>query len=66
MITIINEKHSQANDFADALGGYKGTLPADSTFGSEPYEIVYASGQRIFLTYITVISIKKMYIFISY
>lgn len=44
MITIINEKHSQANDFADALGGYKGTLPADSTFGSEPYEIVYASG----------------------
>lgn len=44
MITIINEKSSQASDFAKALGGMSGTLPSNSTLANEPYQIVYAAG----------------------
>ena len=44
IITIINEKHTQADDFANALGGYTGQLPQDSTFPGESYQIVYAAG----------------------
>lgn len=44
MITIINEKKDQADDFADALGGRTGTLPADSTLPNEQYQIFEAAG----------------------
>lgn len=44
MITIINEKHSQAEDFAKALGGYTGTLPDDSTLAGQEYNIQFAAG----------------------
>lgn len=47
MITIINEKSSQAAKFAKALGGKTGTLPSDSTLGAVPYEIHEASGHLL-------------------
>lgn len=47
MITIINEKSSQADHFAAALGGKSGTLPADSTLANQPYEIHEAAGHLL-------------------
>lgn len=44
MITIINEKSSQADDFAKALGGRSGVLPDDSTLAGESYAIQEAAG----------------------
>lgn len=44
IITIINEKSSQADNFAAALGGYKGQMPASSNLAGEDYQIVYAAG----------------------
>lgn len=44
MITIINEKRSQAEDYAKYLGGMTGTMPNESMFPGEPYKIVFAAG----------------------
>lgn len=44
MITIINEKKSQAQDYAKALGGPSGTMPQECMFPGEEYQIVYAAG----------------------
>lgn len=46
MITIINEKHDQALNFAAALGGLTGTLPANSNLSGE-YTIDEAAGHII-------------------
>lgn len=43
MITIINEKHEQAENFAKSLGGRTGTLPTNSNL-SGPYVIDEAAG----------------------
>ena len=44
MITIINEKSSQANDFADVLGGRTGVMPDFSNLAGEEYTIQEAAG----------------------
>lgn len=43
MITIINEKSSQAENFATALGGKTGQMPQDSNVQGQ-YNIEYAAG----------------------
>lgn len=47
IITIINEKSSQTNNFAKALGGVSGTLFDNSTLGGQQYQLVYAAGHLL-------------------
>lgn len=49
MITIINEKSSQAKKFAKALGGMSGTIPGNGPLAGQPYEIHYAAGHLLAL-----------------
>lgn len=46
MITIINEKSSQAKNFAAALGGVQGTLPNNANLAGQ-YAIDYAAGHLV-------------------